>query len=60
MEDCFDVEGRDLADSPTDVLGFCLLCSGVGLEDLEDALLLPLLCFFLSGSQNVPFSGHVW
>ena len=29
------------------MLGFCLLCSGVGLEDLEDALLLPLLLFFL-------------
>ena len=43
MEDCFDVEGLDLAESPANELGFCLLCSGVGLEDLEDALLLPLL-----------------
>ena len=25
MEDCFDVEGRDLADSPADVLGLFAL-----------------------------------
>ena len=29
MEDCFDVEGRDLADSPEDVLGVCFVCTNI-------------------------------